>query len=256
VAEGWRDASNGGTMTVMEGGDTVTQDRDLSENLARAALTLARRFAGGATMWCVAPTWPSHGRHVAVEFVHPVIVGKRALPAMSVDGPEAEGSLRLLARPGDILLVASTADDVGALDLLTRSEAWGLTRVWLGAGPRPTGSRADHVIWTVGTDPALAARSGDLVLLYHLLWELTHVVFEHPGLLKEDDGCTDEVCITCSDEGRVAEVRAVLSDGNVDVMVGGRPETVDASLVDPVVAGDLLLVHAGVALTTLGATRP
>ena len=29
----------------------------------------------------------------------------------------------------------------------------------------------------------LAARSGDLVMLYHLLWELTHVVFEHPGLL-------------------------------------------------------------------------
>ena len=233
-----------------------TQDRDLSEDLARAALTLARRFAGGATMWCVAPTWPSHGRHVAVEFVHPVIVGKRALPAVSVDGAEAEGSLRLLARPGDILLMASTADDVGALDLLTRSEAWGLTRIWIGAGPRPTGSRADHVIWTVGADPALAARSGDLVLLYHLLWELTHVVFEHPGLLKEDAGCTDEVCITCSDEGRVAEVRAVLSDGSVDVMVGGRPETVDASLVDPVAAGDLLLVHAGVALTALGATRP
>jgi hydrogenase maturation factor len=94
------------------------------------------------------------------------------------------------------------------------------------------------------------------VLLYHLLWELTHVVFEHPGLLKEEAGCADEVCITCSDEGRVAEVRAVLSDGRVQVMVGGRSETVDASLVDPVVPGELLLVHAGVALTALGATRP
>jgi len=40
------------------------------------------------------------------------------------------------------------------------------------------------------------------------------------------------------------------------VMVGGRPETVDASLVDPVVPGDLLLVHAGVALTALEAPRP
>ena len=58
-------------------------------------------------------------------------------------------------------------------------------------------------------------------------------MFEHPGLLEEDAGCADEVCITCSDEGRVAEVRAVLADGSVDVMVGGRPETVDASLVDP-----------------------
>jgi D-sedoheptulose 7-phosphate isomerase len=27
--------------------------------------------------------------------------------------------------------------------------------------------------------------SGDLVARYHLLWELTHVVFEHPGLLAE-----------------------------------------------------------------------
>jgi hydrogenase maturation factor len=244
-------------MTVMGGHHTATQDRDrgLSEDLARAALTLARRFAGGATMWCVAPAWPSHGRHVAVEFVHPVIVGKRALPAISVDGAEAEGSLRLLARPGDILLVASTADDVDAMDLLGRSEAWGLTRVWIGVGPRPTGSRADHVIWMGGADPAVAARSGDLVLLYHLLWELTHVVFEHPGLLKEDAACTDEVCITCSDEGRVAEVRAILSDGSAEVMVGGQSETVDVSLVDPVAAGDLLLVHAGVALTALGEGR-
>ena len=242
-------------MKVMEGSDTAALDHGLSENLARAALTLARRFADGATMWCVAPTWPSHGRHVAVEFVHPVIVGKRALPAISVDGAEAKESLRLLARPGDILLVASTAEDVGALDLLSRSEAWGLTRVWIGAGPRPTTSRADHVLWTGEADPALAARSGDLVLLYHLLWELTHVVFEHPGLLNEDE-CTDEVCITCSDEGRVAEVRAVLSDGRAEVMMGGRPETIDASLVDPVAPGDLLLVHAGVALTALGVTRP
>jgi hydrogenase maturation factor len=174
---------------------------------------------------------------------------------VSVDGPEAEESLRLLARPGDILLLASTSDDGGALDLLRRSEAWGLTRVWLGAGPRPTGSRADHVIWSGEAEPGLAARSGDLVLLYHLLWELTHVVFEHPGLLEEDAGCTEEVCITCADEGRVAEVRTVLSGSSVDVMVGGRSETIDASLVDPVVAGDLLLVHAGVALTTLGTSR-
>ena len=87
---GRRDTPNRSTMTVMEGPDTAAQDRGLSEDLARAALTLARRFADGATMWCVAPTWPSHGRHVAVEFVHPVIVGKRALPAVSVDGAEAE----------------------------------------------------------------------------------------------------------------------------------------------------------------------
>ena len=72
--------------------------------LAGAALTLARRFAAGATMWCVAPPWPSHAHHVAVEFVHPVIVGKRALPAIGLagEGGPLDQQVRLIARPGDI----------------------------------------------------------------------------------------------------------------------------------------------------------
>jgi hydrogenase maturation factor len=106
-------------------------------------------------------------------------------------------------------------------------------------------------VWWESLSPAVAARSGDLVLLYHLLWELSHVVFEHPGLLAQSPVCTDEVCITCSDEGRVAEVAAVYRDGRADVLVGGRPTVIDATLVDAV-PGDLVLVHAGVALTLMG----
>ena len=124
-----------------------------------------------------------------------------------------------------------------AAELLQRSEAWGLTRLWLGAGPRPQPGLAEHVVWLDGADPALAARSGDMVLLYHLLWELTHVVFEHPGLLEDEPACTDEVCITCSDEGRVAEVEAVRDRAQRRSLVGGLTETVDVSLVDPVAAG-------------------
>jgi hydrogenase maturation factor len=227
-------------------------ERGPAEDLAAAALTLARRFAAGATMWCVAPPWPSHGHHVAVEFVHPVIVGKRALPAISIDGARAQESVRLLARPGDVLLAVSTADDACTVDILDRAEAWGLTRVWIGAGPRPLGGRAEHIVWLEAADPHLATRSGDVVLLYHLLWELTHVVFEHPGLLHDEPDCAEEVCITCSDEGRVAEVRHALGGGMVEVIVDGRLETIDATLVEPVSSGDLVLVHAGVALTALG----
>jgi hydrogenase maturation factor len=222
-----------------------------AEDLATASLSLARRFASGATMWCVAPRWPAHGRHVAVEFVHPVIVGKRALPAVHVEPTDAAAALRLLARPGDVLLVVSSASDALSVDLLCRAEAWGLTRLWLGAGSRPANGRAEHVIWLEGVDPALATRSGDIVLLYHLLWELTHVVFEHPGLLEPEPACGDPVCITCSDEGRVAEVRVVHATGSAEVVVNGLVETIDASLVDPLTTGDLVLVHAGVAIATL-----
>ena len=233
-----------------------TTTEGASEDLATAALALARKFAAGATMWCVAPQWPAHGRHVAVEFVHPVIVGKKALPGMSLEGADTVTAARLLTRPGDILLAVGSADDPTTIDLLRRAEAWGLTRVWLGAGPRPVGGPAEHVVWLEGADPAIASRSGDMVLLYHLLWELTHVVFEHPGLLEPEPECTDEVCITCSDEGRVAEVRTVGDDGMVEVVVNGVSESVDATLVDPVAPGDLLLVHAGVALTTYADVRP
>jgi hydrogenase maturation factor len=233
----------------------TADDVAVSENLAAAALSLARRFAAGATMWCAAPEWRSHGRHVAVEFVHPVIVGKRALPAVDLESGDLAASLRLLCQPGDVLVVVSSAADPAGRDLLRRAEAWGLTRIWLGAGPRPPAAAAEHVVWWEGLDAQFAARSGDIVLLYHLLWELTHVVFEHPGLLAEPEAtCTDEVCITCSDEGRVAEVTAVHGDGQAEVLVGGRVESVDASLVDAG-PGDLLLVHAGVAVSLLGANE-
>lgn len=238
---------------------------EVSEDVAAAAVTVATRFRAGATMWTAAPEWPAHADHLAVEFVHPVIVGKRALPAVHVAGPEP---LRLLARPGDLLVALAGAGHAGTRDLLRRAEAWGLTRIWLGAGARPPERSAEHLVWLDDTGPDLAARTGDLVLLYHLLWELTHVVFEHHGLGAPardprggpgsdplgGAGCGEEVCITCSDEGRVAEVRRVDRSGSAEVVIGGLPGTVDVSLVEEVAPGDLLLVHAGVALTALRPT--
>lgn len=233
--------------------ERLVGEADLAADLATAALTMARRFATGATMWCISRPWPAHGRHVAVEFVHPVIVGKRALPAVSVDAVELIGAVRVLARPGDILLAISPDGDEPTARLLRHAEAWGLARVWLGAGSRPSGVPAEHTVWLPDADPAVAARSGDLVMLYHLLWELTHVVFEHPGLLDDPTpGCEGDVCITCSDQATVAEVSAIDGAGRAQVLAGGRHETVDVSLIDGARPGDLVLVHAGVAVSGLG----
>lgn len=219
-------------------------------DLAAAALTLARRFAAGATMWCVSPRWPAHSRHLAVEFVHPVVVGTRALPAVHVEAADVVGAVRLLARPGDVVAVVGPGDDDLVRDLLRRADPWGLTSVWIGAGPRPPAGLADHVLWNGGADAGIAARSGDIVVLYHLLWELTHVMFQHPGLLRDATAgaCTDDVCITCSDEGRLAEVTSAGPGSRAEVLAGGHRETVDVTLVEPVTPGDLVLVHAGVAI--------
>jgi hypothetical protein len=222
---------------------------DLAADLAATALTLARRFAAGATLWCVAPLWEPHAQHVAVEFVHPVIVGKRALPAVALTGYDPVGAARMSVRPGDVLIAVAGADDPEVRSLMLRAPAWGAVTIWIGHGPRPPAGAADRVLWYDDCDPRIPA-AGGFVLTYHLLWELTHVCFEHPGLLAEPAGRADEVCVTCADEGRIAEVIAAYDDTAV-VRTASGVETVTTTLVGPLAADDLLVLHAGAAIGTL-----
>ncbi len=168
--------TDGITPDMLDGG--------LAEDLATASLAMARRFAAGATLWCVAPSWEPHAHHMAVEFVHPVIVGKRALPAFALTGPDLVPRAGVALRTGDILIAVAGGRDEDVADLMRRAPAWGAASVWIGSGPRPAAGAADHLLWIDDPDP-MAPATGRFVLLYHLLWELTHVCFEHSGLLTE-----------------------------------------------------------------------
>jgi hydrogenase maturation factor/phosphoheptose isomerase len=220
----------------------------LAADLAAASLAVARRLHAGGTLWCAAPTWPHHAQHVAVEFVHPVIVGKPALPAVALAPHGLVATARANVRSGDVLVVIGTADDLSVQDLVRRAPAWGLTVLWFGAGSRPPAGAADHVLWLPDEDAA--PHDGRFILLYHLLWELTHVCLEHRGLLEVPPDCDGPVCITCSDEGRLTEVVSA-AGATARVRTPDGNEDVDLSLVGEAAAGDLLLVHAGVAITRL-----
>lgn len=224
---------------------------DLASDLSAASMALARRFYAGATLWCLSPQWPQHAHHLAVEFVHPVIVGKRALPAAAVVDPDPVDTLRTLVTPGDVLLAVGTADQEIILSAMLRAGAWGVQTMWIGAGPRPPAGSAQHVLWVDDRDH-VAAHTGVFVLLYHVLWELTHVCFEHPGLLDDHGECTDEVCITCADEGRLGEVHSLVEPGTALVRTASGLEEVDVSLVGPLHGNDLVLVHARTAITRVG----
>lgn len=231
---------------------------DLAADLASTALSLARRFVAGATLWVVSPEWEPHAHHVAVEFVHPVIVGKRALSAVALVDSDPVSQARIASRSGDVILLVASAADYRARDIARRAPAWGAETIWIGFGPRPEAGSADHVLWVDSDDPMIPA-TGRFVLMYHLLWELTHVCFEHPGLLVEREAvCIDDVCITCSDEGRLGEVvRPPLSlfDGALVRTADGQ-ETVDVTVVGDVTPGDLVIVHAGAAITRLDPSGP
>jgi hypothetical protein len=231
-------------MTAIDHG----LDGELAADLAASAFSLAKRFAAGATMWSIAPSSEPHAMHIAVEFVHPVIMGKRALPAVALTGPNLVDLVRVSVSPGDIVIGVGPAGDPDLRSVMRRSPAWGATTIWIGSGERPTAGTADHVLWLDDPDPRVPA-TGGFVLFYHLLWELTHVCFEHSGLLKP--GCAEDVCITCSDEGRLGEVVTASADGMAAVRTARGVENVVTALIDPVAAGELVLVHAGTAISRL-----
>ncbi|SOX53115.1 hydrogenase assembly protein HupF [Mycobacterium ahvazicum] len=240
------------TFTAIDRGLGAELASDLATDLAAAAFTLAKRFAAGATMWSIAPSWEPHALHIAVEFVHPVIVGKRALPAVALTGPDLVDLVRVSVRPGDIVIAVSGARDADVCSVMRRGPAWGATTLWIGSGERPQAGMADHVLWLDDPDPRVPA-TGGFVLFYHLLWELTHVCFEHAGLLKPE--CAEDVCVTCGDEGRLGEVRAAAADETATVRTARGVENVVTTLVGPVATGDLVLVHAGTAISRIEDTR-
>lgn len=239
------------TVTTQPGGSYV--DTELSADLATAALDLARHFHAGATLWVLSPQWEPHAHHVAVEFVHPVIMGKRALPSVALVEPDPVAQARVACQPGDLLLAVASADQPAVIDAMRRAPAWGALTLWIGSGARPPAGAANHILWVDSDDPMVSA-TGRFVLLYHLLWELTHVCFEHPGLLKpqtEQDAAN--VCVTCSDEGRLAEVVLEPSDvaGRALVRTANGEEWIDVTVLGDVAVNDLVVVHAGAAISLL-----
>lgn len=214
--------------------------------LSIAALDLARKFSAGATMWSFAPNMSAHAYHVAVEFVHPVIMGKRALPALALISDNPADELRQCARKGDIFVGIGPGDDPALRRCMLRAQIYGLTSIWIAAGPRPEIGSADHVIW-LDENPKYAGFLGHFVLIYHLLWELTHVCFEHPGLLKMNQAeCSGPTCITCSDQGVIMEV---IDDGEItdpQFRKARGPDgiqLVDIGLTGGLDPGDVILVH-------------
>jgi D-sedoheptulose 7-phosphate isomerase len=177
--------------------------RELAEQagtVAAACYDMATRFhrGGKLVVFGVGPQ-STDGQHVAVEFVHPVIVGKRALPAISLTSDVAtvtgiaarEGmaavfshQLRYLAEPADIALgISADGNCPSVLSGLLFARDLGMLTVALvgGGGGAIAASPVDHLLVSGSTDPRIVKEIQ--VTTYHVLWELVHVFFEQPGVL-------------------------------------------------------------------------
>jgi D-sedoheptulose 7-phosphate isomerase len=140
-----------------------------ADAIARLCHRAAERFARGGRLLALgrSPTARSDARHVAVEFVHPVIVGKRALPALALvaEGGPLPDQVALVAEPDDLVIAFEPEDPETAA---ARDAA--LARGCLPVAFDPPG------------DPFVRQELTETA--YHVLWELVHVFFEHRGLLE------------------------------------------------------------------------
>lgn len=140
--------------------------------LAEACHEMSRRFmVGGRLLAFGNGSAASDAEHVSVEFVHPVIVGKRALPAMDL-GPDFERRLPVVLRPEDMVMGFAFPKADGAVDraLAAVRERGALTFAL-------TGEAAEYSFAPPDLDPFVTQEVFEV--LYHVLWETVHVYFEH-----------------------------------------------------------------------------
>lgn len=170
--------------------------------IAEACWAMARRFhQGGRLLAFGNGAWATDAQHVSVEFVHPVIVGKRALPALALTNDSATLSglmaggdtdmpfvrqLRALARPQDMAMGFSLdGNDANVLAALNLARRMGLLTLGMagGNGGLLKQTELDFCFVVRFQDPLVIQETHET--LYHVLWELVHVFFEHEGLLNE-----------------------------------------------------------------------
>jgi D-sedoheptulose 7-phosphate isomerase len=143
--------------------------------LAEACREMSERFLEGGRLLafgrgpCV-----TDAQHVSVEFVHPVIVGKRALPALDLS-LAFEPWLKTLVQPRDMVMGFGPPEgDPEVWAALAAAHRRGAMTFAL---PGVEGS-----YFAAATTPDPFIHQELVEVLYHTLWETVHVFFEHREL--------------------------------------------------------------------------
>jgi D-sedoheptulose 7-phosphate isomerase len=153
-------------------------ERFFSHEAARLAVAcreMSERFLrGGRLLSFGRGPYATDAQHVSVEFVHPVIVGKRALPALDLSmlfGPW----LQTILKPEDIVMGFGPPE--------------GDAEVWAALQDAHARRAMTFALCGVGGSYSIEPVTPDsfmhqelIEILYHTLWETVHVFFEHREL--------------------------------------------------------------------------
>ncbi len=143
-----------------------------SMRLAETCQQMAERFQKGGRLYAFGRgAYSTDAQHVSVEFVHPVIVGKRALPALDLS-LSFDSALEVLVQPHDMVMGFAPPEGDGLVQTaLDRAKTRGAMTFAL------PGVIADYAVLAPSIDPFIHQEL--IEVLYHTLWETVHVFLEH-----------------------------------------------------------------------------
>ena len=143
--------------------------------MAEACREMSERFLrGGRLLAFGRGPYATDAQHVSVEFVHPVIVGKRALPALDLS-VLFRPWLEAILRPEDIVMGFGPPE--GDPEVWATIQEARLKDAMTFALPGVEGS---YAVDAATHDPFMHQEM--IEVLYHTLWETVHVFFEHREL--------------------------------------------------------------------------
>ncbi len=154
---------------------------------------MAKRFASGGRLYVMGNGGSAtDAQHISVEFFHPIIEKRKALPAIALTTDQAlltaiandrdfakifADQLRVLARPGDMVLAVSTSGK--SPNLVQGLEVAGELGVLTIAFTGKDGGRLPDLAEYCFVVPSFSIHriQETHVTLYHILWDLVHVAF-------------------------------------------------------------------------------
>lgn len=149
--------------------------------LARACREMATRFTrGGRLLNFGSGPYATDAMHVSVEFIHPVIVGKRALPALDVSMASAQWIGAICAPEDMVVAFGPPEGEASAPGTFAIAKSRGAMTIAL------PGTVADYAVSAPSDDVHIHQELFEL--LGHTMYESVHVFLEHTDVGAADDG--------------------------------------------------------------------
>jgi D-sedoheptulose 7-phosphate isomerase len=185
------------------------------ETIIAASLHLARSFhRGHKLLVCGNGGSATDAQHVAVEFMHPITVGRKALPAICLSNDMAmvtavandvgfndvfSRQIIALGSAGDVLLGISTSGNsdnlLHAFDTAHRMKLGTIGFAGGDGGKMAAASQSDHKLvdfcLTVPTSSIHRIQESH-VALYHIMWDLVHTFLQNKSLVETERAAANE----------------------------------------------------------------